>query len=203
MKPSVPFDLPFETHHDFSVGVTSRNWSFHFQANVRYTSARKAPPAWILTTSARSRRQTRKEFGVQWEPRRNLLRNRVVPRAGHKLFAPAQMPAIPIPVLVGVPGVKGFVLEHLQPNIFCKTVCNVMPGFTGAMIRGLWRNVEKSRSAGPALHRAKETLNCRDDLSLTQAPNFCWTHPQRVLPSSSSMYTGPDTERIDRSTALS
>ena len=51
--------------------------------------------------------------------------------------------------------------------------------------------------------QSKGTLNCHDDSSLTRAPKFCWTHLQRVLSSSSSLYTGPDTERIDRSTALS
>ena len=76
----------------------------------------------------------------EWEPRRNLLRYRVSPLAGHNLFTPAQMLAIPIPLLVGVSGVKGFILEHLKPKILCKAVCNVMPEFTGAMIRGLWRN---------------------------------------------------------------
>ena len=50
------------------------------------------------------------------------------------------MLAIPIPVLVGVPGEKSFVLELLQPKVLGKAVCNVMLGFTGAMIRGLWRN---------------------------------------------------------------
>ena len=46
--------------------------------------------------------------------------------------------------------------------------------------------------------QSKGTLNCRDDFSLTRAPKFCWTHPQRVLSSSSSLYTGPDTERRHR-----
>ena len=63
----------------------------------------------------------------------------VLPLAGHYLFAPAQMPAIPIPVLVGVPGVKGFVLERLQPKVSGKAVWNVMLVFTGAMIRSMLR----------------------------------------------------------------
>ena len=36
--------------------------------------------------------------------------------------------------------------------------------------------------------QSKETPNCCDDSSLTRAPKFCWTHPQRVLPSSSSLH---------------
>jgi len=78
--------------------------------------------------------ETCKEFGVDWEPRRNLLLNRVLPLAGHYFFAPAQMPAIPSPVLVGGPGVKGFVLEHLQPKVLGKAIWNVVLGFTGATI---------------------------------------------------------------------
>merc|ERR1712012_924071 len=64
--------------------------------------------------------ETCQEFGVEWEPRRNLLLNRVLPLAGHYFFAPAQMPAIPSPVLVGGVGVKGFVLEHFQPKVWAK-----------------------------------------------------------------------------------
>ena len=127
-------------------------------------------------------------------PRRNLLRNRVLPLAGHNLFTP-----VPIPVLEGVLGVKGFVLERLQTKVMGKAVCNVMPGFTGAMIRGLWRNQDLLAYSV----QSKGTLNCRDDFSLTRAPNFCWTHPQRVLSSSSSLHAGPDKVRIDRSTAPS
>ena len=40
-------------------------------------------------------------------------------------------------------------------------------------------------------------------LSLETFVSTNLTHPQRVLSSSSSLHTGPDTERIDRSTALS
>ena len=123
-------------------------------------------------------RQTCKEYGVEWEPRRNLLRNRVSPLAVHNLFTPAQMPAIPIPALVGVLGVKGFVLERIQTKVMGKAV--------------LAYSVQ-----------SKGTLTWRDDFSLTRAPNFCWTHPQRVLSSSSSLHAGPDKVRIDRSTALS
>ena len=36
--------------------------------------------------------KTCKELGGEWEPRPNLLRDRVSPLAGHNLFTPAQMP---------------------------------------------------------------------------------------------------------------
>ena len=128
------------------------------------------------------------------------------------------------------------VLGRLQSKILAKAVCNVMLGFTGAMIRSMWRmkicwqfsvrivepstpcdsytssvmsfieveepsvsvNLTRSEKAtrvapasfiGEKFHwtagshsiQCKGTLNCRDDFSLTQAPNFCWTHPQLVL----------------------
>merc|ERR1712136_508902 len=48
--------------------------------------------------------------------------------------APAQLPAIPKPVLVGGTGFKGFVTEHLQPTVLAKATWNIVLGFTGATI---------------------------------------------------------------------
>lgn len=79
--------------------------------------------------------ETCKEFGVKWEPRRNLLLDRVLPLMGHYLLAPAQIPAEPSPILLGGgPGWAGFVREHLQPRVMLKITWNVLMGFTGATV---------------------------------------------------------------------
>eukprot|EP00450_Noctiluca_scintillans_P001900 CAMPEP_0194492814 /NCGR_PEP_ID=MMETSP0253-20130528/11233_1 /TAXON_ID=2966 /ORGANISM="Noctiluca scintillans" /LENGTH=464 /DNA_ID=CAMNT_0039333727 /DNA_START=38 /DNA_END=1432 /DNA_ORIENTATION=- len=78
--------------------------------------------------------KTCEEFGVKWEPTRNLVIDRILPLMIHYLFAPAQIPAEPSPVLMGGPGVRGFVLEHLQPAVMWKISWNVVMGFTGATV---------------------------------------------------------------------
>merc|ERR1719291_1532546 len=56
--------------------------------------------------------ETCKEFDVPWVPKRNLVRQRLIPLAIKYLTMPAQMPALPEPILYGGRGVLGFVKEH-------------------------------------------------------------------------------------------
>jgi len=78
--------------------------------------------------------ETCKEFGVEWQPPRNLLLDRFFPLMWYYLTAPAQLPAVPAPVLVGGPGLGGFVKEHLQIELLRKSMRDVLRGFSGASI---------------------------------------------------------------------
>merc|ERR1712176_1133730 len=60
--------------------------------------------------------ETCKEFNVPWAPKRNLVRQRLIPLAVKYLTMPAQMPALPEPILYGGKGVLGFVKEHFAPG---------------------------------------------------------------------------------------
>jgi len=78
--------------------------------------------------------ETCKEFDVEWLPSRNLILDRFLPLAYYYLTAPAQVPALPKPILNGGGGVKGFFKEHMQLSVISKSVNDVLRGFLGESI---------------------------------------------------------------------
>ena len=118
---------------------------------------------------------------------------------------PAQMPAIPIPVLVSnAYSCWQFPVRIVEPSTPCDSYTSSVMSFIEVEEPSVSVNLTRSEKAtrvalasflekfhwtvGSHSIQSKVTLNCRDGVSLTQSPNFCWTHPQLVLSSSSSLY---------------
>ena len=130
-------------------------------------------PSSIWTKRKSQRRRKRRRTQVLWRPPVPASPlPRVQPSSTHAQWTrswPCESS------MANCPRVKRADVSHSDP---CACWC---PWHEGLRRRTLTAKGLGRSSVWPHAVQSKGTLNCRDDFSLTRAPKFCWTHPQRSV----------------------